>query len=368
MDARAPGDHSGGMERQRLGGPEFAPETTYLNTPGSGLLPARAAAALREEAVASASYGTMGVDYFGPAAAARASFARLVGTAPDRVAVGSSVAVSSALIAASLPEGAEVLVPEGDFSSLVNPFAARPGLRVRTAPLEGLADAVRPGTALVAFSAVQALDGRIADLAAVRAAARAHGARTLLDVTQGAGWLPLEARRFDYVVCGAYKWLLCPRGTSFLVVAEDAPQPPALHAGWVAGADPGESNYGPVERLAEDARRYDEPHGHLAHVGARHSLALLEEIGVAAVHAHNTALAARYRAGLAELGYEALPAPGSAIVTVPALAAAHGPLAREGVLVAVRAGKLRAGFHLYNTADDVDRLLALLKRLDLPRS
>ncbi|WP_258052839.1 aminotransferase class V-fold PLP-dependent enzyme [Streptomyces sp. Ru73] len=356
------------MERQRLGGAEFAPETTYLNTPGSGLLPARTIAALREEVDASASYGTMGTDYFGPADAARASFARLVGTTPDRVAIGSSVAVSTALIAASLPDGAEVLLPEGDFSSLVNPFTVRPGLRVRTAPLERLADAVRPGTALVALSAVQALDGRIADLEALREAARTHGARTLVDMTQAAGWLPLDARRYDYVVCGAYKWLLCPRSTSFLVVGEDAPQPEPLHASWVAGADPGEANYGPVTRLAEDAHRYDEPHGHLAHIGARHSLALLEEVGVVAVHAHNTALAERYRAGLAELGYAALPAPGSAIVTVPALADAHEPLARQGILVAVRAGKLRTGFHLYNTAEDVDRLLAGIKALDLPRS
>ncbi|WP_052868308.1 aminotransferase class V-fold PLP-dependent enzyme [Streptomyces niger] len=353
---------------KRLAGAEFAPETTYLNTPGSGLLPARAIDALRDEAEAAASYGTMGRDYFGPAAAARASFARLVGTTPERVAVGSSVAVSTAVIAASLPEGAEVLLPEDDFSSLVNPFTVRAGLRVRFAPLARLAEAVRPGTALVACSAVQALDGRLADLAAVREAARAHGARTLVDMTQGAGWLPLDAEQYDYVVCGAYKWLLCPRGTSFLVVAEDAPQPPASHAGWVAGADPGEANYGPIAHLAEDARRYDEPHGHLVHVGAQHSLALLEEVGVAAVHAHDTALAERYRAGLAELGYAPLPASGSAIVTVPALAAAHDALAEEGILTAVRAGKLRAGFHLYNTAEDVDRMLEVVKRLDLPRS
>ncbi|MFI8998380.1 aminotransferase class V-fold PLP-dependent enzyme [Streptomyces sp. NPDC053542] len=361
MDAGARNDHSGAMTQQRLGGAEFAPETTYLNTAASGLLPARTRAALRDELDVATSYGTMGHDYFGPADAARASFARLLHTTPDRVAIGGSVAVSSALIAGSLPEGAEVLLPEGEFSSVVNPFSMRPGLRVRTAPLEGLADAVWPGTALVAFAAVQALDGRIADLAAVREAARAHGARTLLDATQAAGWLPLDAREYDYVVCGAYKWLLSPRGASFLVVGADAAQPAALHAGWVAGADPMQSNYGPIERLAEDARRYDEPHGLLPYTGAQHSLALLEEIGVAAVHKHNTALAERYRAGLAELGHEPLPAPGSAIVTVPGLADAHARLAEAGVVAAVRAGKLRVGFHLYNTPDDVDRLLELLK-------
>ena len=78
---------------------------------------------------------------------------------------------------------------------MVNPFHMRGDLKVRTAPLERLAEAVRPGTALVAVSAVQSADGRIADLAAIREAARAHGARTLVDVSQGAGWYPVDAGR-----------------------------------------------------------------------------------------------------------------------------------------------------------------------------
>ncbi|WP_242440604.1 aminotransferase class V-fold PLP-dependent enzyme [Streptomyces sp. CB02923] len=344
------------MQRiEPLGGDEFAPLTTYLNSASSGLIPARAAAALRAAVEESVSYGSMGRDYFGPADASRAAFARLVRVAPERVAIGGAVAVHAALIAGSLPDGAEVLVPEGEFSSLVNPFAARHGIKLRTAPLARLADAVRPGTALVAFSAVQALDGRIADLEGVRAAAGAHGARTLLDVTQAAGWLPLRAGDFDYVVCGAFKWLLCPRGASFLVCGDDGPE--ALHAGWVAGADPAESNYGPIKELAPGARRYDEPHANYSYVGAAQSLALLNEIGVETVHAHNTALADRYRAGVRALGHTPLPAPGSAIVSVPGLADAADRLEAARVRVSVRAGSLRAAFHLYNSSDDVDRLL-----------
>ncbi|WP_244409419.1 aminotransferase class V-fold PLP-dependent enzyme [Streptomyces albofaciens] len=351
------------MQRiEPLAGDQFAPLTTYLNTASSGLLPARSAAALRAAVEESGSYGTMGLDYFGPAAASRAAFARLMRVPPERVAIGGAVAVHVALIAGSLPEGAEVLVPEGEFSSLVNPFAVRPGIKLRTAPLADLADAVRPGTALVAFAAVQARDGRIADLDAVRAAARAQCARTLVDATQAAGWLPLRAGDFDYLVCGAYKWLLCPRGTSFLVCGGEPESDglDALHAGWVAGADPMEANYGPVQRLAADARRYDEPHAHYSYVGAEHSLALLNELGVETVYAHDLALADRYRAGLAERGHTPVPAPGSAIVSVPGLGDAAERLEAAGVRVAVRAGHLRAAFHLYNSSDDVDRLLGLL--------
>ncbi|CAM5666527.1 class V aminotransferase [Streptomyces rimosus subsp. rimosus] len=365
MDGGRSGGHSGVMQRiEPLAGDQFAPLTTYLNTASSGLLPARSAAALRAAVEESGSYGTMGLDYFGPAAAARTAFARLIHVPPERVAIGGAVAVHVALIAGSLPEGAEVLVPEGEFSSLVNPLAVRSGIKLRTAPLAELADAVRPGTALVAFAAVQARDGRIADMDAVREAARAHGARTLVDATQAAGWLPLRAGDFDYLVCGAYKWLLCPRGTSFLVCGGEGPESDgleALHAGWVAGADPMEANYGPVQRLAADARRYDEPHAHYSYVGAEHSLALLNELGVETVYAHDLALADRYRAGLAERGHPPVPAPGSAIVSVPGLGDAAERMEAAGVRVAVRAGHLRAAFHLYNSSDDVDRLLELLE-------
>ncbi|UNO42752.1 aminotransferase class V-fold PLP-dependent enzyme [Streptomyces sp. MST-110588] len=357
------------MQRlEPLAGAEFAPVTTYLNTASSGLIPARTAAALHAAVDESLDHGTMGRDYFGPVAASRAAFARLLQVPAERVAVGGSVAVHTAFVAASLPEGAEVLVPEGDFSSLVNPLAVRPGITLRSAPLEELAGAVRPGTALVALSAVQARDGRVADLEAVRAAARAHGAKVLVDATQAAGWLPLRATDFDYLVCGAFKWLLCPRGVTFLAFggeeggagASMADGPLPLFAGWVAGEDPGESNYGVIDRLAATARRYDQAHAYYAYVGARASLSLMEEIGVRAVYAHNTALADRYRAGLEELGHRPVTAPGSAIVAVPGLTGAAERLEREGVRISVRAGHLRAAFHLYNGPADVDRLLDLL--------
>src|SRR4051794_7775667 len=52
----------------------------------------------------------------------RAHFASLVGVRRDRVAIGSQASVAAALVAAALPEGSEVLVADGDFSSIVLPF------------------------------------------------------------------------------------------------------------------------------------------------------------------------------------------------------------------------------------------------------
>ncbi|WP_445523950.1 aminotransferase class V-fold PLP-dependent enzyme [Streptomyces cyslabdanicus] len=337
---------------------EFAPKNTYLNTASTGLPPARTVDALRT-AVAAAADGQP-TDMFADVEATRASFARLVGVPDRRVAAGASVAVYSGLIAAALPEGAEVLTAEGDFSSLVNPFHVRRDLKVRSVPLEQVAEAVRPGTALVAVSAAQSADGRLADLPAIRAAAREHGARTYVDASQAAGWLDLDADAHDYVSAVAFKWLLCPRGVAFLVVPDDLGGLNPLFAGWVAGERPWDSCYGPVEELAHSARRFDESPALFSYTGARRSLELLEELGVSAVRAHDLALADRFRAGLRSLGHEPVPAPGSPIVSMPGLGVHQGELSAKGIEVSQRAGNLRAAFHLYNTPADVDRLLDAL--------
>lgn len=359
MDYDLIGPHSGPMETfETLVRAEFAPKNTYLNTASTGLMPARTVEAVRT-ALESAAVGQP-PDMFADVEAARASFARLTGVPVRRVAAGASVAVYTGLIAASLSQGAEVLTAEADFSSVVTPFHLRRDLTVRTVPLERIAESVRPGTALVAVSAAQSADGRIADLPAVRAAAREHGARTYVDVSQAVGWLPVDADAYDFVASVAFKWLLCPRGVAFLTVPEDLGGLTPVFAGWVAGEQPWDSCYGPVAELAHSARRFDESPALFSYAGARHSLALLEELGVERVLAHDLALADRFRAGLNSLGHEPVPAPGSAIVSVPGLGARQPGLSRAGVEVSDRAGSLRAAFHLYNTPADVDRVLDVL--------
>ncbi|RSS81286.1 aminotransferase class V-fold PLP-dependent enzyme [Streptomyces sp. WAC06614] len=338
---------------------EFAPTTAYLNTATSGLLPLAAVAEVRATVEAAGS-GVAGHDTFEQVDRVRARFARLVGVAPERVSTGSAVSTHVGLVAASLPAGAEVLCVEGDFASVMNPFVVRDDLTVRFAPLESVADAVRPSTALVALSAVQSADGRAADLAAVRQAATAAGARMLVDATQAAGWLPFEASPYDFTVTAGYKWLLGTRGVSYLTVSEEAQQTlTPLHSGWVNAAAKWEATYGPMPELAPGARRFDESPAFFSYAAAEHGLDLLERIGVEAVHAHDTALAARYRAGLDRLGLA--PVPGSApIVSVPGLADRQPALASAGIQTAARAGSLRASFHLYTTEADVDRLLDAL--------
>ncbi|WP_086771425.1 aminotransferase class V-fold PLP-dependent enzyme, partial [Streptomyces bobili] len=338
---------------------EFAPKSTYLNTASNGLLPARTITALHEAALLRAE-GRPLTSLYEDVEASRAAYARLAGVPVTRVAAGASVAAHTGLIAASLPAGAEVLTAEDDFTSVLNPFHVRGDLKVRAVPLERIPDAVRPGTALVAVSAAQSADGRIVDLPALREAARTHGARTYVDFSQSAGWLPMDADAYDYSAAVSFKWLLGPHGAAFLVVPEDFGGLTPVLSGWVAGEVPWDSCYGPVAELAHSARRFDLSHALFTYAGLRRSLDLIEELGVTAVQAHDLALADRFRAGLAALGHEPVPAPGSPIVSVPGLGARQPELSRAGIEVSNRAGNLRAAFHLFNTTADVDRLLDVL--------
>jgi selenocysteine lyase/cysteine desulfurase len=177
---------------------------------------------------------------------------------------------------------------------------------------------------------------------------------TVCDATQACGWLPLDAARFDVVVCAAYKWLMCPRGAAFMAV-----RPERLAgilptgAGWFAGADVHDSYFGPPMRLAADARRLDTSPAWFCWVGAAPALEVLEDIGVEAINAHDVALANRFRAGLG------LPPGDSAIVSTSWPDAAER-LERAGIRAAVRAGSLRVSFHAYTTEADVDLALDAL--------
>lgn len=297
--------------------------------------------------------------YDAAVARSRGAFAQVVGVPPEWVAVGSQTSVLVGGVAASLPDGARVLLADGDFSSVTYPFLAQAdrGVRVRSVPLHALADELRPGTDLVAFSAVQSSDGRIADLVAIADAARATGTRTLVDLTQSAGWLPVDASGFDITVTAAYKWLCSPRGVAFATVhprALAALRP--VHAGWYAGLDPWASCYGTTMRLADDARRLDVSPAWLAWVGAAPALDLAAGLDAAQVRDHDVALADSLLAGLD------LPAGGSAIVALDDPSGTRrAALTAAGLRVSGRAGRVRLAFHLWNDESSVAAALTALR-------
>jgi selenocysteine lyase/cysteine desulfurase len=334
----------------------WAPAGTYLNTASYGLPPQPAWDAL-QAALDDWHGGRTSWEHWGiPGEEARASFARLVGAPVDTVAIAANVSTLLGLVAASVPDGSRVLAPDLDFTSVLFPFMAQAqrGVKVELVPPAELAGAIGPDVDVVAFSAVQMASGEVANLDAIASAAAEHEVMTVVDATQAVGWLPIDATRFDVVAAHAYKWMLSPRGTAFMAIRRERLDAVVPHAaGWYAGEDPHATFFGPPLRLAESARRLDTSPAWFMWVGTAPALAVLEQIGIEAIHDHDVALANRFRAGLG------LEPSDSAIVFYDVEGAAE-KLEAAGIRAAVRGGRLRTSWHVYNTEADVDRTLDVL--------
>jgi len=344
--------------RPALLGDRFAAGRGYLAACTLGLPADVTVAAVRRDLERWAAGTADALEYTAAIERSRTHAATLLGVDPGRIATGSQVSPLVALAAAAAPAGAEIICIEGDFSSLVAPFLVRGDLRVRHVPIAALADAIGPSTWLVAYSLVQSATGMVADAASVAEAARAVGARVVVDTTQATGWMPTTDVDGDLVVCHAYKWLCAPRGAAFAAfsdraVAEFVP----LAAGWWSGADPWASCYGPELHLADDASRFDVSPAWHAWMGAEAALGLAASLDAEEVREHAVGLANAFRARLD------LEASNSAIVAWPDADGTHlRSLTAAGITASGRAGRARVAFHLWNDEEDVDLAARTLGR------
>ena len=242
---------------------------------------------------------------------------------------------------------------------MVFPFLAQEsrGVRVREAELDTLAEAVTPRTSLVAVSAVQSADGRLADLDALEAAASATGAKVLLDTHPGRR---LAARR---------RRPLRLHGLRGLQVAAGPARHLLLH-GAAGSREHAAAAYGRLVRRclavgqhlrraaatgAHDARRFDVSPAWHSWVGQAASLDLLSAVGSDALHEHALGLANRFRAAARPPRRRTRRSSACRCSR-----AARSGSTRAGVAASVRAGRLRLSFHVNNTMDDVERVVAAL--------
>jgi len=161
----------------------WQPETVYLNTASFGLPPDPAFEAL-SAAQEDWRHGRVSWEHWTAVTdRARAEFGTLVKMRPENITVGANVSGLIAQIAAAVPDGANVLAPEPEFTSLLFPFLAQAdrGVTVTVVPLADIAERVDADTDVIAVSAVQSSTGELADLDAITEAAVQHGALTVID-------------------------------------------------------------------------------------------------------------------------------------------------------------------------------------------
>lgn len=301
-------------------------------------------------------------DWDRPADAARADFASLIGATAADVAMIPSASVGMGLVANALEPGQVVVVPEDEHVSDLFPLlvAEGRGVTVRQVAFEDVAGAIDPGTTLVATSLVQMQTGRVADLAAICARARAVGARVFVDSTHATPFVGVAEHivDVDYLVCAAYKHLLGARGSAFLYVRRDRLDGlTPTHANWRGAPDPWSTFFGGPLVLASDAARFNVSLAWLPWVATTQSIRL-----IAAWHQDGTLdvpldLAARLaRATGREPG-------GSSLVCVPVTDTlrARAALEEARIRAAIRGDGIRFSLHVWNSAADVERAATAIR-------
>ncbi len=349
----------------------------YLDTPSMGVPPRAAVRRMREEldrwARGQASFDAWERD----GEACRRRFARGVGVGETEVALVHSVALPAAAVAEALAKrGGAVVAHVSEYRSLLLPFLARFGQdRVRFVDGPYTASTFTPaighGVAAVVVSSVSSADGARPDMAAIVEASSAADAIVVVDATQSAGTVPLgvPTDSLGAMFAAGYKGLLGPRGTAYAYIRPDVGASPFVVPSPYGMADAAEKGaYGPPLQPMSDTRALDQSPAWLSWVGALPALEWLDSCPEPEREGHSTALAEMMRSGLMRLGLQpqATDWPSPLVsVDVARPQAANESLAAAGIRAAVRRGRLRFGFHRYNTTRDVSGALAVLASLSI---
>ena len=318
------------------------------------------------------------------AEAARAAFAGLVGAEADEVAVTTSLSAGvSALFSGLRFEGERTTIVVSDFEfPTVGQIAHAQELRGRqvvhvpeapdtTIPLEHFDAAIDERTALVCVTHVCYRNGSRVDVEGVVRLAHERGALVLVDAYQAAGAIPLDVRVLDadFLAAGTVKYLLGSAGLAFLYCRRDLVERiRPTSTGWFADEDIFRMDihdYSP----SPTARRFEFGTPPIPPIYAGLAgLELVQEIGIAETDEHVRGLTALLIDGVEELGGRVVtprdPERRGPLVAVAstdehALVAALGS---EGIVTSSRDGNLRVSFHGYNASEDVEAVLAALRR------
>ncbi|KAJ1569333.1 hypothetical protein HK405_006568 [Cladochytrium tenue] len=303
---------------------------------------------------------------------------------PGDIGFCSSVAEGVCLVLESLAweEGDNVCVDANEYPSLVAPFAVRaqrtrgtstPAPQVRYTTPTTIETTIDKRTKLIAVSYVSYLDGSRVNLAEYRHLADSVGAMLVVDFTQAAGYLPVDASIADFAFSACYKWLLGTTGTA-LVSWNRARQPkwtPGT-AGWhslAIGVARPQWDSGDVS-VRDDGLCFSRGNpGHLSIYILRKGLEFLRQWKTSEIETHVQTMTVRLLQELKKEGVDPStpedPKKHGASVTIDCNGASSivDEMSKAGIYAWNGRGRVRFSFHGYNSMQDVDRILEVFPPL-----
>ena len=312
--------------------------------------------------------------------------ARLFSASPTDIAVGSSTTeLLSSLAWAVMPnKNSNVVSTDVSFPASVYPWrrvANHTECEIRLAGSEG--DAVNPervkdlvddNTAVIALSHVEFRSGQRWDLHSFSEIAHRHGALLVVDATQSAGAIPIDApgMGIDAIATGAYKWLCGPFGAAVMYLAPEIATrlDPGL-VGFRSQVDIWDIHTDPPD-YPQDASRFEfSTMAYGCAEGFAKSIEFLVDTGIDRIFAYNQVLADNLINGLISIDAE-ITSPQNVVDRSPIVTARFPRhdiievakhLKRNSVMVALRGDVIRFSPHLYNQIKDVDRALNVLSEM-----
>jgi selenocysteine lyase/cysteine desulfurase len=309
--------------------------------------------------------------------------ARLFGVDGDRIAILSSASELLGQIPLLIPPiaGRKILVVPTDFPAVTRPWlrlAASGDCQVQFVeddPASDLTDdliaALDRQTALIAVSCVQYATGTQLDVPRLQRAANQAGVRLVVDATQAAGALAIDAAAWDadVVVSSGYKWLGGHGGVALAVMAPSLLERMPPLPGWMGAPDPFDFDATQV-LLADDARRYTQSTMSYVSIAAlTASLDQLLSLGEAAIETHARRLSAMLIERVSKNGWQPFRDPSDRAASPHIVSLMRPDQKLEATLEALRTakivcssrgGRVRVSLAPYNDEGDIDSLVAAL--------
>jgi selenocysteine lyase/cysteine desulfurase len=325
-------------------------------------------------------------DFFTTIEANRELFGRIIGSAPDNIAIIPAVSYGLALAARNLPvsRGQNIVVLAEQFPSNIYAWrrlAEEKGAVVKTVsrPEQGnwtraVLAAIDKDTAIAALPPCHWTDGTVLDLVEIGKKCRENGSALSIDGIQSLGALPFSVAEVmpDFLAAAAHKWLLGPYGFGFCYVAPKWHNGVPLEENWLNRS--GSQDFSRLVQYQDEyqpgARRFDMGGASsfiLAPIAAAAMRQLLEW-GIEGISETLQVITDTIGDWASRKGFKVADnadrVPHIIGLSMPeGLSGSLAPkLAEKRVYVSIRGSSIRISPHLYNTPGDIDRLLSSLEK------
>jgi selenocysteine lyase/cysteine desulfurase len=352
----------------------------YLNSCSQGALSDAVQAGLEDYIASWHEQGSPWETWVDHYETARTAFAKFINASPDEVAIvtSASAGINSIASALSFRERNKVVMGEFEFPTMGHvwlaqrtrgadvQFVSAEGNRIPSVNYEKMID---HRTLIVPLTHVCFKNGFRSQVRDVTQLAHQAGALVMLDDYQDSGTRPVDVKALDldFYVTGTLKYLLGPPGLAFMYVRKDliSKLVPSI-TGWFAQTNPFAFDPQHID-LSPTARRFESGSPSVPNVyAAMPGFQMLQEIGMENVATHIRKLTQSLLSHALDMGIR-IKTPSDSAGPLVVLQSSDAnllvhKLAESDIVASSRHDGLRIAFHVYNTLDDVNAVMEVLRK------